>query len=147
VKPEQVRQLEALILDIGSMTARRQGYSRTAAATLVRLSDSGPTRLTELAVAEGVTQPSMSSLVARLADRGLVERSRDPQDARVVLLSLTAAGERFVAQRRADRAERLDQALGALSPSDVGRIADALPALTRLADALRRPSTRPEVNR
>ena len=133
--------LEALVLDLGTLTARREGFSRTAAATLNRLRDSGPTRLTELAAAEGVSQPSMSALVARLADRGLVQRGTDPQDARVVLLSLTPAGADLVAQRRAARAERLEQALGALSPSDVAAIADALPALTRLAGALRRPET------
>ena len=139
--------LEALVLDLGTLTARREGFSRTAAATLNRLRDSGPTRLTELAAAEGVSQPSMSALVARLADRGLVQRGTDPQDARVVLLSLTPAGEDLVAQRRAARAERLEGALGALPPSDVATIADALPALTRLADALRRPVPLVEVTR
>ncbi len=139
--------LEALVLDLGTLTARREGFSRTAAATLNRLRDSGPTRLTELAVAEGVSQPSMSALVARLADRGLVQRGTDPQDARVVLLSLTPAGEDLVAQRRAARAERLEAALGALPPSDVAAVADALPALTRLADALRRPANSLEVTR
>jgi len=142
-----VDRLEALVLDLGTLTARREGFSRTAAATLNRLRDSGPTRLTELAAAEGVSQPSMSALVARLADRGLVQRGIDPQDARVVLLSLTFAGEDLVAQRRAARAERLEGALGALPPSDVATIADALPALTRLADALRRPVPLVEVTR
>jgi DNA-binding MarR family transcriptional regulator len=147
VTPDQVERLEALVLDLGALTARRDGFSRTAAATLVRLRDSGPTRLTELAAAEGVTQPSMSALVARLADQGLLQRGSDPHDARVVLLSLTPAGNELVAQRRAARAERLNQALGALPPSDVDAIADALPALTRLADALRRPPILAEVTR
>jgi DNA-binding MarR family transcriptional regulator len=147
VTPDQVDLLEALVLDLGALTARREGFSRTAAATLGRLRESGPTRLTELASAEGVAQPSMSSLVARLADQGLVQRSGDPRDARVVLLSLTPAGESLVAQRRAARAERLDRALGALPASDVDTIADALPALTRLADALRRSRTPAEVTR
>jgi DNA-binding MarR family transcriptional regulator len=142
-----VDQLEALVLDLGALTARRDGFSRTAAATLGRLHDAGPTRLTELATAEGVAQPSMSALVARLADQGFVQRSSDLQDARVVLLSLTPAGESLVAQRRAARAERLDRALGALPPPPVDAIADALPALSRLADALRRSSLPAEVTR
>jgi DNA-binding MarR family transcriptional regulator len=142
-----VDELATLVLRLGSLTAHRDGLSRTAAATLGRLRDSGSARLTELAVAEGVSQPSMSSLVARLADQGLVRRDGDPRDARVVRLSLTPAGEQLVAQRRADRADRADRALGSLSLTDAGRITDALPALTRLADALCRPSTRPEVNR
>jgi DNA-binding MarR family transcriptional regulator len=82
----------------------------------------------------------MSGLAARLVDQGLVHRGSDPQDARVVLLSLTAAGEALVAQRRAARTRRLVTALAELSADDVARIADAVPALTRLADALRRSS-------
>jgi DNA-binding MarR family transcriptional regulator len=147
VQQDVVEQLEQLILRLGTLTARREGYSRTAAATLTRLADGGPRRLTELAVAEGVTQPSMSSLVARLVDQRLVARDPDPHDARAVLLRLTPDGDRLVAQRRADRAQRLDRALAELDPADVGRIADALPALTQLAGVLRRSSSPTEVVR
>jgi DNA-binding MarR family transcriptional regulator len=139
VRPD-ASDLEGLVLRLSALTTRREGLSRTAAATLARLAGSEPMRLTELAAAEGVAQPSMSALVARLVDQGLVRRGGDPQDARVVLLALTPAGEDLVARRRADRTERLDRALTALSPDDVARIADAVPALTRLADALRRTS-------
>ena len=142
-----VADLEALVLRLSTLTTRRDGLSRTAAATLSRLARSGPTRLTELATAEGVSQPSMSAMVVRLVNQGLMHRGNDTHDARVVLLSLTARGEALVAQRRADRTERLDRALTALSPDDVARIADATPALTRLADALRRSSTPAEVTR
>jgi DNA-binding MarR family transcriptional regulator len=135
-----VADLEALVVQLSAVTTRREGLSRTAAATLSRLATSGPARLTDLASAEEVSQPSMSSLVARLVDQGLVLRRPDPDDARAVQLSLTPAGEALVAQRRAARTRRLDAALAELPPGDVARIADAVPALTRLADALRRSS-------
>lgn len=130
--------LEALVVRLTSVTARREGLSRTAAATLSRLSTSGPARLTDLAAAEEISQPSMSTLVARLVGQGLVLREADPDDARAVRLSVTAAGEAKVAERRAARTRRLDTALAQLPPDDAAVIADALPALTRLADALRR---------
>ena len=142
-----VTELEQLLIRLSALTTRRDGFSRTAAATLTRLRDAGPTRLTELAALEGVSQPSMSALVARLVDRGLCRRDGDPSDARVVLLDLTPAGADLVAERRADRATRLEQALAELDAADVGHIADSLPALTRLADALRRSSTPTEVTR
>jgi len=103
--------------------------------------------LTELAVAEGVSQPSMSALIGRLVDQGLVHRGTDPLDARVVLLSLTPAGDQVVARRRADRTDRLTRALADLSEDDAARVTEALPALYRLADALCRQHTLPEVNR
>jgi DNA-binding MarR family transcriptional regulator len=130
--------MEGLVLRLSSLTARREGFSRTAAATLARLADSGPTRLTELAIAEEVSQPSMSGLAARLVDQGLVHRGSDPADARVVLLSLTPAGRDVVARRREARMQRLAAALSGLTADDVTRIAAAVPALNRLADALRR---------
>src|SRR3954470_19129395 len=61
------------------MAGPRGGLSLTAAATLAHLQRSGPARLTELAVAEGVSQPSMTTLVARLADQGLVRRGAGPR--------------------------------------------------------------------
>jgi DNA-binding MarR family transcriptional regulator len=145
--PTAVDDLAEVIVALGSITSPRTGLSRTAAATLTRLQRSGPARLTDLAAAEGVTQPSMSTLAARLVDQGLLRRGSDPQDARAVVLDLTPAGENLLAQRRADRAERLTRALAELAPADSSRIADALPALAHLADALRRPSSTPEVTR
>ena len=83
----------------------------------------------------------MSALVARLVDQGLVHRGSDPQDARVVLLSLTPAGEGRSWRSAAPPAPSgSTAALAGLPPDDVARIADAVPALTRLADALRRPA-------
>jgi DNA-binding MarR family transcriptional regulator len=135
-----VADLEDLVLQLSALTTRREGFSRTAAATLTRLANSGPTRLTELAVAEEVSQPSMSGLAARLVEQGLVHRGSDPQDARVVLLSLTPAGRDVVAQRREARTQRLAAALSGLTEDDVMRIGAAVPAMNRLADALRRPA-------
>jgi DNA-binding MarR family transcriptional regulator len=145
--PDAVADLDEVILALGALGAPRSGLSRTAVATLVRLHRSGPTRLTELAAAERVTQPSMSTLVARLVEQGLVCRGGDPHDARVVVLDLTPAGADLLTRRRADRADRLARALADLPAADALRIAEALPALAHLADALRRSPTTPEVNR
>ena len=53
----------------------------TAASTLVTLERTGPRRLTDLAVNEEVTQPSMTALVTQLEELGLAERRRNPADA------------------------------------------------------------------
>jgi DNA-binding MarR family transcriptional regulator len=144
---ELAQQLDDAVVALRSATLPRGGLSLTAAATLARLQRSGGARLTELAAAEGVTQPSMTSLIARLADQGLVHRTADPNDGRAVVLTLTAAGEEVLAQRRAERTHRIAGPLADLSPDDVARIADAVPALTRLAGALRRSRTPVEVSR
>src|SRR3954452_19139932 len=66
--------------------------SRTEVGVL-RVLRAGPRRITELAAEERVTQPAITLLVNRLADKGWVERTTDPTDRRAVLVSLTPAGE------------------------------------------------------
>jgi DNA-binding MarR family transcriptional regulator len=51
-----------------------------------------PTRISELNRHVLLSQPALSRLVDRLAERGIVQRQPDPADGRGVLLSLTGAG-------------------------------------------------------
>ncbi|MQM24059.1 MarR family winged helix-turn-helix transcriptional regulator [Glycomyces albidus] len=75
----------------------------------------GPIRLFELGRGVLLSQPALSRLVERLADRGLVERLADPEDGRGLRLGLTAAGR---------EAQRL---VGGRHAVDVARaVADAL---------------------
>jgi DNA-binding MarR family transcriptional regulator len=79
---------------------------------------------------------TVSTLVGKLTAAGLLTRSRDSQDARVALLTITdAAGQRFTQWRdlRSDLAER---ALARLSAADRRALAAALPALLRLAEGM-----------
>jgi DNA-binding MarR family transcriptional regulator len=110
------------------------GTSLTAASTLRRLERHGAHRLSDLAVAEGVTQPAMTQLVSRLERDGLVGRGGHPADGRVVVVTITAAGRRAVRRRRDARAERLSALLAGLPAADRAAIAAALPALDRLGD-------------
>jgi DNA-binding MarR family transcriptional regulator len=113
------------------------GLSLTAAATLATLERSGPCRLTALASREGVTQPAMTQLIARLQEAGLVGRAADPDDGRVVQVRVTADGRAVLADRRAVRAERLAGLLAGLSPDERDALAAALPAMDALANARR----------
>ena len=113
------------------------GLSLTAAATLATLERSGPRRLTGLAVQEGVTQPAMTQLIARLEGSGLARREADPDDGRVVQVWLTDQGRDVLARRRAGRAERLAVILGRISPEDRAALSAALPAIDALASAQR----------
>jgi DNA-binding MarR family transcriptional regulator len=113
------------------------GLSLTAAATLATLERSGPCRLTSLAAREGVTQPAMTQLVARLQDAGLVTRDADPADRRVVQVCITGEGKVTLARRRQARAERLAGMLARLSPDHRAALAAALPAMDALASTRR----------
>src|SRR5580704_3291935 len=97
-----------------SLTAP-DGLSLTAAATLAAIERLGPQRLTALAAREGVTQPAMTQLITRLEDAGEVRRESDPEDGRVVLVTITDAGRATLAHRRDSRATRLAVILARLS--------------------------------
>jgi len=111
------------------------GLSLTAAATLATLERSGPCRLTSLAAGEGVTQPAMTQLIARLQDAGLADRAADPHDGRVVQVGITDQGRALLARRRAARAERLALILDRLGPGELAALEAALPAIDALANA------------
>ena len=113
------------------------GLSLTAAATLSTLERSGPCRLTWLATREGVTQPAMTQLIARLQDAGLVGRAADPADGRVAQIRLTDDGRATLARRRAVRADRLAELLAGLTPGERDALAAAVPAMDALANARR----------
>lgn len=108
--------------------------SLTSASTLSTLERGGPRRVTDLAVVEGVTQPSMTLLVGRLERAGLVERTKDPSDKRVALVAITDAGRAVLVSRRRAGAEAFDQLIGKLPPDDAAALAAALPALERLRE-------------
>lgn len=93
-----------------------------------------PMRLTELTRTEQITQPAITQLVTRLERDGLVERRPDPTDGRAVLVYVTEAGRRVRDSRRADRARHLTPLLARLTAEQRAAIAEALPALTRLAE-------------
>jgi DNA-binding MarR family transcriptional regulator len=123
------------------------GLSLTAAATLATLERSGPSRLTSLAAKEGVTQPAMTQLIARLQESGLVSRTADPADGRVVQVRVTDEGRAMLARRRAVRAERLAEILARLSPEEQAALGAALPAIDALANAQQAPSLTKESTR
>lgn len=115
-------------------TATAGNLSMPAAAVLARLVQHGPMRLTELASAEGVSQPAMTQLVTRLERAELARRTTDPSDGRAVVVEVTAAGRRVAQQRRAERAATLHALIAQLDDRDREAIDAALPALVRLAE-------------
>src|ERR1700677_3990798 len=71
--------------------ASSRGLSLPPRAVLATVADDGPTRLTGLATAGGITQPAMTQLVGRLERDGLVVRLIDPDDGRATLVDITEA--------------------------------------------------------
>lgn len=113
---------------------RDRTLSLTGASTLATLERTGPQRLTDLAVNEEVTQPSMTALVTQLEQRGLAERLRDPADARVVRVAITRAGRQHLRAMRRAGASVLSGLIDKLDEPDLAALTTALPTLRRLLD-------------
>jgi DNA-binding MarR family transcriptional regulator len=111
------------------------------ASVLATLGD-GPRTISRLAELEGVAQPTMTRMVGRLEDEGLVARERGADDGRLVLVSLTDAGAAELAALRRRYGAVLQERLASLSDAELAQLRDASDALQVLVDALRSASER-----
>ncbi len=119
--------------------------SLTSASTLATLERTGPRRITDLAVIEGVTQPAMTVLVRVLEESGMVERRADLTDKRVALVAVTETGASYVRSRRRAGANAFVQLIGKLTDDEVAALIAAIPALEHLRELdgqQREPPTR-----
>jgi DNA-binding MarR family transcriptional regulator len=93
----------------------------------------GPLSLGALAERERVAAPTMTGIVARLADDGLVERRPDPADGRSRLVSITDAGRDRVADVRERKNQWLRARLDELDADDSRTLLAAAEVMERLA--------------
>ena len=79
---------------------------------------------------------SVSTMVSKLAEDGLLSRDRAETDGRSVRLTVTQAGIARIEQWRDIRTDLAGRAIGLLTDSDRRALAAAIPALTRLAEQM-----------
>ena len=104
---------------------------------LARLERGGPATSSDLARVERISPQSMGVTVAALLERGLIERSRDPEDGRRIVLSITDVGRQTVHERRGARTEYIAAALrDGFTADELVQLAAAATLLERLAEKL-----------
>ena len=79
---------------------------------------------------------SVSTMVSKLAEDGLLNRGRVASDGRSVRLTVTEAGAAMVEQWQDIRTDLVGRALDRLAPADRQALATVIPALTRLAEQM-----------
>jgi DNA-binding MarR family transcriptional regulator len=89
----------------------------------------------ELADVERVQPPTMTKIIAKLEERGLVQRSPHPTDGRQVILATTEAGRAMLAQFERARDEWLASRLAELRPEERDTLRRAAEILRELARA------------
>jgi DNA-binding MarR family transcriptional regulator len=102
------------------------------ASALATIDRRGPLTFGELACVERIAPPSVTAIVRKLEERGLIERSPDDRDRRVCRLSATPAGRRHLTAARARRTAWLTVRLADLDPRGLERLTGAIEALEEL---------------
>jgi DNA-binding MarR family transcriptional regulator len=105
----------------------------TQLSALTSLEFAGALTPRELAEAERVRPPTMTRIVAKLEERGLVQRSPHPTDGRQVILSATQGGREVLAQFERQRNEWLARRLAELTPEERDALRRAAEILHRVA--------------
>lgn len=113
---------------VGDLTA-------TQLSALATLQLAGAMTPRELADAERVRPPTMTKIVARLEERGLVQRTPHPTDGRQVILSVTSAGREMHGHIERAREEWLANRLAQLTADDRETLRRAAELLRWVAEA------------
>lgn len=122
------------MLRVSSRRAEREfGVSGAQLFVLQKLAQDPAGSVNELAGRTLTHQSSVSVVVRRLVERGLVQRERSPEDARRVELRLTPAGERLLRRSPAMPQIELVETVRELRSHDLRTLARVL---RRLAEAI-----------
>jgi DNA-binding MarR family transcriptional regulator len=112
--------------------------SPSSVAALATIERRGPLAPSELAELERVKRPTITRVVSRLEEAGLVERTNDPTDGRAFLVSITRQGSELLRRIRTRKTAYLARRLGKLDPDDLAALERAADVLERILEDERR---------
>jgi DNA-binding MarR family transcriptional regulator len=101
---------------------------------LIMIEARGPITLGDLAAAERVQPPTMTRIVAALAEQGFLERVADETDRRVARVEITSEGRKLLDRSRTRKTAYLAARLRRLSPEERDTVERALPFIERLVE-------------
>ncbi|HKC18701.1 MAG TPA: MarR family transcriptional regulator, partial [Candidatus Dormibacteraeota bacterium] len=108
------------------------GHITLTQASVLRNLRSGPQTAGRLGELAGLSAASISRLVDRLERRGLVRRTRDTHDRRIVEVHLEPAGERLLGEARVFKGSDLHHAVQTMSSEERRRLTTSLTRLVEL---------------
>lgn len=102
---------------------------------LGRLRD-GPRSAGEIATGLGISSPSLTRMLTKLEERGLIVRALDKGDRRRILVELTIQGQRSIEDHRVFSGTSLARAAKSLSAVEQRTLTESVATLVRLAREL-----------
>lgn len=110
------------------------GISPTQHSALATIERQGRLTLGELAVLEQVQPPTVTAAVGRLEEQGLVTRTVDTSDRRVVRVAITATGRKLLDRNRSRKSAYLGRRLRGLSDDERATLERAAVILERILE-------------
>ena len=131
--PDLAGQLRLTIVRTARRLRQEAGadLSPSLTAALSTVERHGPLTPSEVAVREGIQRPTVTRVLARLEEQGLIERMIDPRDKRSSLVTATKDGRELLAELRTRKTAFLASRIERLDP-------DERATLERAADILER---------
>ncbi len=74
----------------------------------------------------GISKPNMTAVIDKLIADGYVERKPNMEDRRIIDISITVAGRRYMETCRAEARESMKKRLATLSPGEIDTLYDSL---------------------
>jgi DNA-binding MarR family transcriptional regulator len=88
--------------------------------------------MTELSQILSVTLPTMTAMIDRLIQSGLVNRERDERDRRVVLVRLTGEGKKVISNLMEIRKQEIEKVLSMLDQKEVDNFLGSIESVAQL---------------
>jgi DNA-binding MarR family transcriptional regulator len=126
---------------------RRSDLSMTHLHLLMVLDSEGPLPMTRVAETLVCSLPNATGMIDRMEERGLIERSRDDRDRRVVRVSVTDAGRQVVGEHESMRQNQVRPLLESMPIADQRTCLRAFRCMRRAAERLDPTGTPPRDSR
>ncbi len=115
---------------------QEHGLSMVGFGVVALLEIEEPVPMSRIAESLNVALPNATGIIGRLAERGIVERTHDTVDRRVVLVSLTDAGRQLIREMEQGRRERMARLIESMDPTQQQRLAESVRDLNAAARTL-----------
>ena len=102
----------------------------------------GPVRMSEIGKHMGISKPYMTLLVNKLISEGLAERVQDPDDRRVVNVTITEAGRDAIREFTRNARETVMKNLSSLDSGDISSLHESMKRIRSITSKLERNDTR-----
>ncbi len=104
--------------------------------SLFFIADKGKTNFKKLADALGVTPPNITGIIDRLVEQGLVSRTENTEDRRIMLLQMTEKGQELIHKLHENRFQKMNSLMINMSEDEIKAMLTGLKGMLKATEVL-----------